>query len=200
MINYSQPNFFEHLFKVVRLDLNTRDFIYDRFSGKSLLHVGCVDSMHYSKDDNLHIELSKRCPDIVGFDIDIDGLHQLQEDCPSTYYHNFDDVLSRQYDVVLVPEVIEHVWNVGEFVDSLAQIDTKEYFVSAPYIGLFPSNISHDGETLRELVHADHKCWHSPYTLYNVFRKIIDAKSSPDMCDLYILKNNSSVVLHIRTK
>ena len=48
MINYSQPNFFEHLFKVVRLDLNTRDFIYDRFSGKSLLHVGCVDSMHYS--------------------------------------------------------------------------------------------------------------------------------------------------------
>jgi len=197
MINYKQENFFEQYLDVYDMPLTSNpDFILNKFNNMKILHIGCVDSLYYNKDRNLHIQLSRITKSLFGYDIDINGLKQLEKDCPSVYFSNFDDVLSQEYDLVLVPEVIEHVNNVESFMDNLFSIKTKEYFITAPYIGLFNSNIKHSGTRYKELVHPDHKCWHSPYTLLNTCNKLLTKYPSSNT-DMYILKS-TSVAIHIK--
>ncbi|NBW15781.1 MAG: hypothetical protein EBR82_48120 [Caulobacteraceae bacterium] len=82
-------------------------------------------------------------------------------------------------DVVIVPEVIEHVTNVEQFLDDIAAVDADTYVFTAPCAmqcamrGHF-SRVKH---TVLEIVHEDHKCWYSPYTLANALKNHFDVKN-----------------------
>jgi hypothetical protein len=198
MINYKNQSFFEqHMDISLYPELTNPEFILKKFINRNILHIGCVDSMYYNKTANLHIKLSTITNNLVGFDIDKKGLEQLNLDCPSTYFSEFKDVLTKSYDTVLVPEVIEHVLNVQEFIENLLQIETKEYFITAPYFGLSKSNIKIENGKCVEIVHPDHKCWHSPYTLYNVCKPLIQKLNAEKTSEVMILRS-TSVGIHIK--
>lgn len=196
MINYTNQDFFNHTFNINRHDIDTQTYILNTFINKSILHIGCVDSLYYNKDHNLHIKLSKICKSLHGFDIDKKGIDILNTDCPSTYFTNISDIYTHSYDVVLIPEVLEHVDNVGEFIQSMAKINTKQYFITAPDISLYNTHIKNDGNYIHEMVHSDHKCWYSPYTLHNVCKPLISKITTSDSSELLLLKG--SISLHIK--
>lgn len=196
MLNYKHTDFFTHIFDVEYVDVSTHDFILTKFAGKHILHIGCVDSMYYNPNNNLHIKLSKISKSLHGYDIDIDGLNKLNCDCPSTYYTNINDVINNKYDVVLIPEVIEHVLNLHEFIESIKKINTTEYFITAPDISLYKTNITESSNSVCEIVHPDHKYWFSPYTLYKSCSPLIEKITSTDTCNMYNIKG--SIAIHIK--
>lgn len=141
---------------------------------KTVLHVGCTDYPIFDKETNLHLKLAPFCRSLAGFDIDIKGIQVLFEHCPGDYYWDVSQI-KNTYDLVIVPEVIEHVVNVEKFLSDLNKISFKEIVVSAPNAFMITtwngSRYNPDG-TFTEIVHPDHKCWFSPYTLKNTVEGI----------------------------
>ena len=199
MIHVTQEKFFNQILNVEsRLLSSNPDYILNMFANYKILHIGCVDSQYYNPKSNLHCNLAKITNNLYGFDIDIDGLKILEKDCPSSkYFYNWDDIYSQDYDVVLIPEVIEHVLDVGIFIEKIRKINTKELFISAPYFGLYNSHVKESNGLYQETVHPDHKCWYSPYTLYNIFKDVITERKASETSSVLILKS-TSVALHIK--
>lgn len=200
MLHYKQRDFFHHQFNIQILNTNRHDFIVNQCKGKRILHIGCVDTFNYNINNNLHMKLSKVCRLLHGFDINIEGLNQLNVDCPSIYYASYTDILGNgiEYDIVIVPDVIEHVENVNDFITELCQLSTSEYIITAPDISLYPLHVKYVDGTVYEHVHGDHKAWYSPYTLYNTCKKLMNRSTTSDTCDMYLLRNTGTLALHIK--
>lgn len=78
------------------------------------------------------------------------------------------------YDIVLVPEVLEHVPDVADFLERLDALQADWYVITVPdAYSCFNRHFEYAaGEALfTEVVHPDHNCWYTPYTLRNVIRK-----------------------------
>lgn len=143
--------------------------------GRTVLHVGCADSPITNINNNLHLALQQCAKLIDGFDLDTRALEMLR---PHVHrgglFSTFDDVKDRSYDLLLVPEVIEHVDNVEQFLKTLDSIDFGEVIITAPdAYSCMRRHFDYDGdsETFCEIVHPDHNAWYTPYTLMNVLRK-----------------------------
>ena len=85
------------------------------------------------------------------------------------------DEVTAAYDVVLIPEVIEHVGNLESFFE-IDHVDFKTVLITAPdaYSCMrrhFELVKDADTETFIEVVHPDHNCWFTPYTLWNLVSK-----------------------------
>lgn len=146
-------------------------------NNKSVLHFGCTDWPIFNKDSNLHIILSKNTKSIDGFDIDIEGLENLKKYVKGDYFSKFQDV-SKQYEVCLVPETIEHVDNVKDFLTNLSTVKADYFLITAPNCFAtehMTRNISTE-DYFEEIVHPDHNCWYSPFTLKNQIEKYSDLK------------------------
>ena len=140
---------------------------------KRVLHVGCADWPITNPETSLHLGLQQYCAQLDGFDVQEDALDQLRPFVQGALFSRLED-LSASYDLVLVPEVMEHVPNVQEFLTQLDKIDTQKYVITVPdayscFSGHF--DFVTDTETFVEVVHPDHNCWYTPYTLSNVIRK-----------------------------
>src|SRR3546814_3571272 len=82
--------------------------------------------------------------------------------------------LFRSYDVVLVPEVMEHVADVEGFLSQIEAVDASCFLISVP--DAFQCRARHfdyigETETFLEAVHPDHNVWYTPYTFANTIRK-----------------------------
>ena len=153
-------------------DDKSRDSFFRHLcEGKNVLHVGCTD---YPLDKPLlHEFLSKHAKSLDGMDVDAKGIDACKKVVDGDYYTKLEDV-DKSYDMVLVPETLEHVGDVSKFLHSLSTVDSKEFFISVPFI----FNVVNQGEmgldedgNWWELVHPDHNCWYTPYTLKNVIEK-----------------------------
>ena len=125
-------------FYVQKMHLTTvREWRFKFFANmchsKKVMHIGCADAMAFKVDSNLHIYLSN--PDVHatmhGLDIDIEATNTLAEVCPGTYFTSYDAV-KEEYDLVLVPEVMEHVPDVYSFLKNVFSISSKEYMITVP--------------------------------------------------------------------
>lgn len=157
-------------------------------TGKKVLHVGCTDNPIFDPATSLHIQLSKVCRELDGLDVDTEGLEKLQQHVAGRYFTDTRQV-TEEYDVLLVPETIEHVDNVREFMESLSKIRFKQCLITAPNAFLPNDNGNHleeSGEYV-EYVHPDHNSWFSPYTLKNCISKFTDWK----LVESYLLNNKS---------
>jgi len=157
---------------------------HDLLVGKKVLHVGCTDFPIFNPSTNLHLILAKFLPDIEGYDIDVEGLKCLKSHFNGEYYSRIADI-RKHYDVVLIPETIEHVGNVENFLHELDNISTSYFIVTAPnaycHINALVTNSSqfnimhcflNKTKTLfTEEVHPDHNYYFSPYTLKNCICK-----------------------------
>jgi hypothetical protein len=141
-------------------------------AGKRVLHVGCVDWPITDLNHSLHLQLDKIC-DVDGFDIHDEAFAQMQPHLRGRLYSRWEE-LPGGYDLVLVPEVLEHVPDIQGFFAQLDAVGAREYIITVPdaYSCMrrhFDYNAG--AQTFIEAVHPDHNCWYTPYTLANVLRK-----------------------------
>ncbi|HET8611995.1 MAG TPA: glycosyltransferase, partial [Sphingomonas sp.] len=141
--------------------------------GKRVLHVGCADWPITDPATSLHLALEPHCARLDGFDVHEEALAQLAPLTQGRLFSDFADIAD-SYDIVLVPEVMEHVPDVPGFLAQLERVDASCYFLSVP--DAFQCRGRHfdylpQSQTFVEVVHPDHNVWYTPYTFANTIRK-----------------------------
>jgi len=159
-------------------DLNRFDIFSKYCKNARVLHVGCTQYPITDINNSLHIELASVCKLIDGFDVDHSGYKVL-----APYVHNgrfLEDLTeATEYDLVIIPEVLEHVGNVQDFFALMSNIKSKRYIVTVPDIYQcmdrhFRATKNGEFSNVSEGVHPDHNYWFSPYTLRNTINKYTD--------------------------
>jgi hypothetical protein len=184
---------FFHQKLVVRYVPARRPFFVDRLRGKRVLHVGCVDHPIFQPETNLHIYLDKRVAELHGCDTAKDGIPELQRHVPGPIFGGLDEVLARgeRYDAVLAPEVIEHALDAHTFLTHLFRVPASEFIITAPNFKPNFAQSAYKDDVFEELVHPDHKCYFSPYTLLQSVSPFVDADR--DGVELFLIEKHHSV-------
>lgn len=145
-------------------------------AGRRVLHMGCADWPITDPKTSLHIALERHCAALDGFDVHTEALAGLAPHVKGRLFSRLEDVTDA-YDVILVPEVMEHVADVAGFLAQIDAIDAPHVVITVP--DAFQCRQGHfdyvgSTETFVEVVHPDHNCWYTPYTLTNVIAKYTD--------------------------
>ena len=142
-------------------------------AGKRVLHIGCADWPLTDPQTSLHLGLQAHCAQLDGFDIHPDALAALAPHAKGRLFARMQDIHD-EYDLVLVPEVLEHVSDVGAFLAGLHALKAAHYVITVP--DAYQCRERHfdhvsGADTFVEIVHPDHNCWYTPFTLSNVIAK-----------------------------
>jgi hypothetical protein len=179
---------------------NRHDIFAKICEDQRVLHVGCTDyPFCNAQDGHLHIYLDKYAKHLDGFDVDEEGFKILKPKVRGDFYSKWDDVYKNTYDVIIATEVLEHVGNVQDFLESLNKVDAKYLFISIP--DAYSCRNGHfeyldETQTFIEIVHSDHNAWYSPFTLKNVVHKYSDWK----MVSSWFFYGRSILSLFAKTK
>jgi hypothetical protein len=170
---------------------NRFDFFEQMTKNKKVLHFGCTDWPIFSPSYNLHIKLSKSAKEIHGFDIDEEGIDNLKKYVDQKYFTDFNQIKNEKYEICLVPETIEHVDDVKTFLISLSSVNADVFYITAPncFSKEHIKRNFYGKNYFIEVVHPDHNCWYSPYTLKNQIEKYSNLK----VVKTYLLENDKMV-------
>lgn len=154
------------------------DVLREICQGRRVLHVGCVDWPITDLQTCLHLRLDDACAALDGFDVHAEAFAELQPLVPGKFFSDWSAVTGA-YDLVLVPEVLEHVGDVQGFLQQLDAVNAPSVVLTVP--DAYQCMRRHfdfvqSTETFVEIVHPDHNCWYTPYTLTSVLRKYTDWK------------------------
>jgi len=188
----SSADFFEHQISLTEL-ADRRPVFIERSSGKSVLHVGCCDVPVFDPDSNLHLALAAHTDRLDGLDVSEAGISVLRQYVDGQYFTDPAQI-TREYDLVLAPEVIEHTPDAHAFLRGLFSVRATQYLVSAPHFQWF-TKTRLDGGKFHETVHPDHRAWYSPYTLLNALRPFID--EARDDIEVFLFKSTGSVAIAV---
>jgi len=187
-------NFFK---QTIRIDgtykMSNRSEFFQLFVKDSkVLHIGYADYPITDRQSNLHVQLSTYCNLIDGFDINASDSIKSQLSVKNGKFYDKWSNLPNNYDVILVPEVLEHVDNVRSFLEQVDNL-SGNLIISAPDATKIKKSNSYldDAGIFHETVHPDHNCWYSPYTLKNVIEKYSKTQKVVNMYQL----NNSIVAI-----
>ena len=158
---------------------------------KKVLHVGCSDYPIFKKETNMHLYLSAFAKNLHG--VDPNGTQKLREHFDGVFY-KYIQRAERDYDVILVPNVIEHLKNPGLLIKQLFLIKFTQMFVLVPNYSI-SSQATYENGIFTERIHPDHFSWYSPYTLFNLFRKNIESNGMN--CELIFFDNKSMISILI---
>ncbi len=169
----NNKKFFKQVISVEKetRNLDRIEFLKNQVKNKTVLHVGFADYPITDKLTNVHLELSNHCKILDGIDPNVtdDIIDQLSVK-NGKIFTSWDDVPT-DYEIILVPEVIEHVDNVREFIKQFDKFSGK-LIITAPCVFYHRDKSFREYEDcVVEMVHPDHNCWYSPYTLKNVVEK-----------------------------
>lgn len=160
--------------------------------GKRVLHFGFIDSIFLKQklDDGtlLHKKLMAVADDLFGIDIDeqlLESYRALTNDHNNTVYDiaagTEQPFLHNNYDLILFPEVLEHVPNPGSVLTNLQRLCAVN---KATLCITVPNGFYTEGFIAamhgQELVHPDHLYYFTPHTL----KKLLEYAgfSSIDLC------------------
>lgn len=138
---------------------------------KRVLHIGCADHVSLihkkrSKGLYLHSILLESAGLLVGADINIEAIEEMRDYGFSNLY-SIDEIPGHlEFDYALVPDVIEHVGNVEEFLKDLKKYRAKRFVLTTPNAYRLANRLLFRNE----LINTDHRCWFSPYTLAKAVR------------------------------
>jgi 2-polyprenyl-3-methyl-5-hydroxy-6-metoxy-1,4-benzoquinol methylase len=156
-------------------------YLRQRCIGKKVLHVGCLDHPEIAlekanKGTWLHGIVSEVSASCVGIDIDLRGYELVRSKLSLDNIRLLDltkplaaEEVGRlravEWDLILCPEVLEHVTNHQTFLENLYRISRPgtTLVVTAPNAFRFENFVN----TLRgyESINSDHKYWFTFYTL-----------------------------------
>jgi hypothetical protein len=155
------------------------EFIINLSKEKKILHFGFLDTPFLEtkllSSDMLHVELKKIAQFLFGVDISANDLEQyrsLTHDCDNCLLdiskQNTDLKMLDAYDfdIILLPEVLEHIMNPGIALDNIYKICKKssaKLIVSVP--NAFNFSLFIDATNGVEVVHPDHYFYFSPITI-----------------------------------
>jgi len=156
-------------------------FLIEAAVGRHVTHVGFADTgmrANAQRDGRwIHSRLGAVASRLVGVDIDPDEVKWAQQQGYEVYLADCRDPddIARQAiplaDVVIVGDVIEHIDNVGSFLDGLRALadPTGSMIITTPNA----FRLTNFAAGLRgiEMVHPDHVAWYSWYTLQNVLER-----------------------------
>jgi len=158
-----------------------KKYLVDYCKGKNVLHIGCVGSgsvVERIKDkSHLHYRVGQVANSLVGIDNNAQGIHQLIKSGFTPCYimdienQIIDPEIIENVDLILVPEVLEHLSNPGRFLDNLKRLNfCNDIIISVPnafsYRVLTLIEKNHT-----ELVHPDHNYYFSCSTIRTLLRK-----------------------------
>ncbi|HEY0464684.1 MAG TPA: hypothetical protein VGC79_10760 [Polyangiaceae bacterium] len=183
---------FDQQIVVTRLP-DRRPLFIERCAQRSVLHVGCCDVPFFDAETNLHLALAPHTDRLDGLDVSEEGIEVLRRHVDGEYFTNAARV-TRQYDLLLAPEVIEHTENPQQFLSDLFSVRASQYLISAPHFQWYEQTRS-EGSVFHEKVHPDHRAWYSPYTLLRSLRAFID--EAADDVEVFLFASTGSVAVAI---
>jgi 2-polyprenyl-3-methyl-5-hydroxy-6-metoxy-1,4-benzoquinol methylase len=162
---------------------NRDKFLLAESANKRVVHVGCTDwpfqKEQIKKNNFLHFALADVTDALLGVDVDTKGINELSsiKDVSSNYLSGdftrdegvYSGIVDFCPDIVLVPDVLEHIQNQKMFLDSLFRlqqetqssilITTPNAFSIKTFLPLLIS---------RDFTHLDHRLMHNEFTLEKV--------------------------------
>ena len=174
----------------------SREQVFKPFcEGSKVLHVGCTD-YPFDGINGLHASLEAFC-EVDGVDEDRSGIDRFKEHFNGKFFYSLEDV-DEVYDLILVPEVLEHVDNAGSFLSQINKLSSTRLIVTVPdCFSCFQYNHFEFFEnTYFEAVHPDHVAWYSPHTLKNIIERNTDYKCT----EFYRMNGRSIMTVAEKTK
>lgn len=153
--------------------LGRLDVLRGLCAGQRVLHVGCADWPITDPATSLHLALEPHCARLDGLDPHAEALDALRPHVAGELFTDFAQVTA-SYDLVLVPEVLEHVPDVAGFLAQVEAVDAQLFLISVPdafQCGARHFDYLEETGTFLEAVHPDHNAWYSPYTFANTLSK-----------------------------
>ncbi|NBH73145.1 class I SAM-dependent methyltransferase [Clostridiaceae bacterium] len=171
-----------------------QELLINLVQGKNCIHVGCCDHIALIQDKAanrnwLHGELENCCTDVLGIDINQQAVDFVNEKGFSKRRVYCADVTSpdflkkvphKNYDYILLGEIIEHVDNPVWFLAKMRTV-LNEYGFMGKYIITVPNafcflktSVYQEGI---EFINSDHRYWFTPYTIAKI---MIEAKIVPE--------------------
>ena len=159
--------------------------------GKKALHVGCSGFPRKDPVNNLHIRLVRAVGTLDGLDISREGLDWLASVQPGRYFLGYEEAVNERYDIVLAPEVMEHVLNPGLFLQQLFRLQAERMLITVPNaVTIVLANKDKFGpatvqgrSVYLETIHRGHTAYYSPMTLGNLVETAI-AEYAPGLWSL----------------
>ena len=148
---------------------------------KKILHFGFVDHLplvdkKIELGQYLHQKLMN-VADVYGVDINKEGVDYLKEKYAYENIYAFDlrkdeipkELLSIQFDYILLPDVIEHIGNPVEFVELIRTKfkDNVDKIILTTPNSFRLNNVISTFKNV-ELINTDHRFWFTPYTLSKI--------------------------------
>lgn len=208
-----QNDIFTHNYTNISNNCYDREeFLVGLSQAKKVLHFGFLDSPFCEKKivskELLHLKLIEESKEVFGVDIDEETLHKYRS-LTSDYNNGICDItkdidnisdFAKGYEVILFPEVLEHLLDVGSALKNLyhiCEVNNAKLCITVPnafFIMGFCAAISG-----REIVHPNHYYYFSPSTLFKLlsdtgFKNIqIDFYISSDMKNMPGLVKNGII-------
>lgn len=173
-----REHLFRHPLRRGRLLTDRDDFLMAAANGRRVVHVGCVD-WPVSKDrladgTLLHPKLQRVAAEVIGVDIDVEGLQALENALGGVYSSidltdpaaDISPLAEFRPDVIIAGDVIEHVPSAQALLEGLrrlAQCSGAKVIVTTPNSLAFRSVLNTTVGI--ELMHPDHVAIYSPTTL-----------------------------------
>ena len=159
---------------------------------RKVLHVGCTDYPIFDPNNNLHLTISKYVKELHGMDLDQKGLDLLNGYFEGVYFNDLKKTYTETYDTILIPETIEHVDNIKEFMQEVDKVNADTYIITGPnaFHSYFDNAFDKETGIFTEAIHPDHNCWFSPYTLKNAIQKYSNLKVN----EIYLCSHDLMVV------
>lgn len=189
-VEVSAGDFFTQKLKVGDVTQHSWEYCKDLCRGQKVLHIGCSDYPIFEESTNLHIKLVYVASELHG--CDLNGLDVMRKHYDGIYIKHL-DASDADYDIILVPNIIEHLVNPGLMVDELFCINFKKLFVLVPNYFISEQATHIDG-IFTERIHPDHYAWYSPYTIWKLFSSKL---SSEYTFELNFFDNKSMISILI---
>lgn len=163
--------------------VNNQDFYCNLVEGKTVLHIGCTDhkeliDIKIREHQYLHIKLMKHAKIVYGIDINKEAIDYLKYryNITNIYYCDITQTtvpsdMLESYDIVLIPEVIEHIPDLGGFLKGIKKFMSLE---SLLVIGSPNSFRVHNLLTVfkgYEEINPDHRYYFSYSTLKHLLEE-----------------------------
>ena len=174
-----------------KLKMRARDeCLLELARDRHVLHVGFLDHTESRQtkgiDGWFHGKLAPPLTaSLNGLDVDEQAINDLKSQGWTDLFTWESIPKSSRYDLVLVPDVIEHVRNVGDFLDDLSRVDAELFVFSTPNAFSFVNRFL----LKHEFINSDHLQWFSPWTIgAQLFRAGFELVEF-EMCDTYTARD-----------
>ena len=178
-------NYREHKFslpKEQRVTIGRQSYVIEYAAGKKVLHLGCVDEgltqEKFQQGLLLHDRIQSVARELWGIDNDGVGLDWMREHGYQNLFladiekiASLPEILDEEFDLILLPEVMEHLDNPGRFLQCVLPLlrEHTELLITVPNATSLANLIEYWYG--RELVHPDHNFWFSYRTLTSLLGK-----------------------------